>query len=121
MNMRETGDRGEALAAAYLEKQGCVILKRNHCVRGGEVDIIFKDGNATVFCEVKTRTQSRFGTPAEAVDMRKQRRICRAALDYAYRKNCIDESIRFDIIEIVSGKINHIRSAFEYTEDTGER
>lgn len=117
MNMRERGDRGEAQAAAYLEQNGCVILKRNHCIRGGEVDIIFREGDTTVFCEVKTRSQSRFGSPAEAVDTKKQRRICRAALDYAYKKNCIDESIRFDIIEIVNDKINHIKSAFEFTEE----
>jgi putative endonuclease len=113
MNMRERGDRGEAQAAAYLEK--------NNCIRGGEVDIIFKDGDTIVFCEVKTRTQNRFGTPAEAVTAVKQRRICRAALDYAYQKKCIDESIRFDIIEVMSDKINHIKSAFEFVEDTGER
>ncbi len=121
MNMRERGDRGEAQAAAFLEGQGCIILERNYCIRGGEVDIIFRDGETVVFCEVKTRTQGRFGSPAEAVVTSKQRRICRAALDYAYRKNCIDESMRFDIIEIVSDKINHIKCAFEFTEDTGER
>ncbi len=121
MNMRERGDRGEERAAAYLERQGCAILERNYCICGGEVDIIFRDGGTVVFCEVKTRSQSRFGSPAEAVDLRKRQRICRAALDYAYRKNCIDESIRFDIIEIVSDKINHIKCAFEFTEDTGER
>ena len=121
MNMRQRGDRGEERAAAYIEKQGCTILERNYCIRGGEVDIIFRDGKTVVFCEVKTRSQSRFGTPAEAVDFSKRRRICRAALDYAYRKNCIDESMRFDIIEVVSDKINHIKYAFEFTEDTGER
>lgn len=121
MNMRERGDRGEAKAAAYLERQGCTILQKNYCIRGGEVDIVFKDGGTIVFCEVKTRSQSRFGSPAEAVDIKKQRRICRAALDYAYKKNCVDESIRFDIIEIVRDKINHIQSAFEFTEDTGVR
>ena len=121
MNMRERGDRGEEQAAAYLEQSGCIILKRNHCIRGGEVDIIFKDGGTIVFCEVKTRTQSRFGTPAEAVTAVKQRRICRAALDYAYQKKCIDQSIRFDIIEVMSDKINHIKGAFEFIEDTGER
>jgi putative endonuclease len=98
MNMRERGDRGEDRAAAYLEQNGCTILARNYCIRGGEVDIICKDGDSIVFCEVKTRTQTRFGSPAEAVTAVKQRRICRAALDYAYQKKCIDESIRFDII-----------------------
>ena len=81
----------------------------------------YVDGGTIVFCEVKTRTQNRFGTPAEAVTAVKQRRICRAALDYAYQKKCVDESIRFDIIEIESDRINHIKSAFMFTEDTGER
>lgn len=92
------------------------ILARNHCARGGEVDIVFSDGGATVFCEVKLRTQPRFGTGAEAVDTRKQRRICRAALDYAYKNGCIDKSLRFDVIEITGGRIRHIQNAFEYQE-----
>ncbi len=117
MNTRERGDRGEALAAAYLERTGCTVLKRNHCIRGGEVDIIFRDGDTLVFGEVKTRSQSRFGSPAEAVSKKKQRRICRAALDYAFTKNCVDEKMRFDIIEIVNDKIHQIKGAFEYTEE----
>ena len=121
MNTRERGNRGEAQAARFLEQHGCTILERNYCIRGGEIDIICRDKSVLVFCEVKTRTQSRFGTPAEAVSRTKQRRICRAALDYAYKKNCIDESIRFDIIEVMSDKINHIKGAFDYTEDTGVR
>ena len=82
--MRAKGDRGEAQAAAYLEKNNCAILAKNHCVRGGEVDIVFLEGGVTVFCEVKLRTQQRFGSGAEAVGTTKQRRICRAALDWAY-------------------------------------
>lgn len=119
--MRERGDRGEAQAAEYLTKKGCTILHRNYCIRGGEVDIVYRDDDTIVFCEVKTRSQSRFGTPAEAVDIRKQRCICRAALDYAYKKNCIDENIRFDIIEVMNDRINHIKGAFEFVDDTGER
>ena len=81
MSMRERGNRGETKAADYLKKQGFTILSRNHCMRGGEVDIIFKDGEITVFCEVKTRTQQMFGSGAEAVNIKKQRFICRAALE----------------------------------------
>lgn len=116
MNKRRKGDSGEIIAAQYIEKQGHTILKRNHCVRGGEVDIIFTDGDTTVFCEVKLRTQSKFGTGAEAVDERKQRRICRAALDYAYRGGCMENPMRFDIIEIYCGHISHIKNAFEFIE-----
>ena len=116
MNTRHIGDMGETKAAAYLKKNGCNILKRNYCIRGGEVDIIFTEGDTTVFCEVKTRNQKRFGTTAEAVTLAKQKRICRAALDYVSKNKNIDENYRFDIIEIDNGKINHLKNAFEFIE-----
>lgn len=116
MNARAKGDIGEAQAASYLEGKGCGILARNYCIRGGEVDIIFEDNGSTVFCEVKTRSQSRFGTPAEAVDRRKIKRICRAALEYASSNKNVDENYRFDIIEVENGRINHIKHAFEFIE-----
>jgi putative endonuclease len=116
MNAKDRGNAGEDKAAAYIAGLGCDILARNYCIRGGEVDIIFEDAGATVFCEVKTRSQSRFGTPAEAVDRRKIRRICRAALQYAAGNKIIDERFRFDIIEVDNGRINHIKHAFEFIE-----
>lgn len=116
MSMRERGNRGEMQAAAYLENKGYTILARNHCVRGGEVDIIAQDGNTTVFCEVKTRTQQAFGSGAEAVDIKKQRHICRAALDYAYKNSLMDNAMRFDVIEIQYRRISHITNAFDFIE-----
>ncbi len=114
MSTRDRGNRGEDIAAAYIAQCGGKLLARNHYVRGGEVDIIFADENVIVFCEVKLRANGRFGTAAEAVDGRKQKRICKAALDYAISHKIIDESLRFDIIEINHGKINHIKNAFEF-------
>jgi putative endonuclease len=116
MSTVDYGRKGEDLACAYLERNGYKILTRNHYARGGEVDIIFSDGGVTVFCEVKARTQQRFGSPAEAVDRRKQKRICLAALDYISKNKDIDERYRFDIIEINNGRINHIKNAFEFIE-----
>ena len=116
MSTRSKGNKGEDIAAAYLEKNGCSILCRNYYIRGGEVDIIFREKGVTVFCEVKFRTQEKFGTPAESVGVKKQRRICKAALDYAYQNKIVDENSRFDIIEVYCGKINHIRNAFEFIE-----
>ena len=120
MNTRKRGDRGEAQAAAYIENSGCIVLARNHCVRGGEVDIIFADGATTVFCEVKLRTQKRFGTGAEAVDFKKQLRICRAALDYASNNSLMDTGMRFDVIEIFCGQLSHVKNAFDYIEPPHE-
>ena len=114
MSTRSKGNRGEDIAAAYITQHGGHVICRNHYVRGGEVDIIFDDGGIIVFCEVKLRSSDRFGTAAEAVDIRKQKRICTAAMDYAIHNKVIDESLRFDIIEINNGKINHIKNAFEF-------
>lgn len=114
MSTRSKGNRGEDIAAVYITQHGGKILARNHYVRGGEVDIIFAEADVTVFCEVKLRASDKYGTPAEAVDARKQKRICTAALDYAVRHKIIDETLRFDIIEINNGKINHIKNAFEF-------
>lgn len=114
--MRRRGDRGEAQAAAYIEENGCTVLARNHCVRGGEVDIIFADGETTVFCEVKLRASQRFGTGAEAVDEKKQKCICRAALDWAYKQHLLDTPMRFDVIEIAGETITHFKNAFEFIE-----
>lgn len=120
MSTRDKGNRGEDMAARYIEQSGGRILTRNHYVRGGEVDIIFEQDGVTVFCEVKLRRDARFGTGAEAVTAVKQRRICRAALDYVYKNKSIDDLYRFDIIEITGGKINHIKNAFEFTQPAGE-
>ena len=121
MSTRSKGTKGEEEAAWFLEKNGCRILGRNYFIRGGEVDIIFADGGQTVFCEVKLRTQDRYGTPAESVTIKKRKRICKAALDYAYQNKKVDENYRFDIIEIYNGKINHIKNAFEFIEPLGCR
>ena len=116
MDTRSKGNKGEDIAVKYLEAHGCAILARNHYIRGGEVDIIFRDSDSVVFCEVKARNQSRFGTGAEAVNTAKQKRICKAALDWTMTNKSIDEKYRFDIIEVDNGKINHIKDAFEFIE-----
>ena len=69
------GRRGEDLAAAYLTEQGLVVLDRNWRCRLGELDIVATDSARLVVCEVKTRSSTRYGLPAEAVDARKARRI----------------------------------------------
>ena len=64
--MNARGREGEDIAAKYIEAQGGRILARNHHMRGGEVDIVFADGDTTVFCEVKLRTSARFGLRASS-------------------------------------------------------
>lgn len=103
------GKKGETLAEKYLKKLGYKLLKKNYCTPFGEADLIFLDGDKTVFVEVKTRTSTAFGSAVEAVDYRKQQRYRKIALYYA---NGAEPNVRFDIVEVYPDTINHIPNAF---------
>ena len=78
MNKRQTGSRYEETAAAFLTSKGYRVLERNFRCRQGEIDLICRHGKYLVFAEVKYRSGLSMGSPAEAVDARKQERIRRA-------------------------------------------
>lgn len=75
MTSRELGDYGEALAARYLVENGFVVLDRNWRCGRGEIDIVAIEGAHLVVCEVKTRSNDRFGAPFEAVGRHKALRL----------------------------------------------
>lgn len=72
---RQLGDAGEALVARWYEARGFVVVDRNWRCREGELDLVCADPTVLVFCEVKTRRSTAFGSPLEAVTVTKQRRI----------------------------------------------
>jgi len=94
------GRRGEDLAVRALKKRDYRILARRERSRLGEIDIVARDGKVLVFVEVKTRSGHRFGTPIEAVDYRKQKKLTRLALAYAARRGWSESPIRFDVVGI---------------------
>ena len=94
------GKLGEDLACRELERRGYAILARRYRKRGGELDIVARDGPTLVFVEVKTREGSEFGGGAEAVTALKQRRMVRLALDYMMRHHLTDVPCRFDVVSI---------------------
>ncbi len=106
------GKIGENSAAKFLKKQGFKILEQNYKNPFGEIDIIARDGEYTVFVEVKTRLSDAFGAPCEAVDYKKRKKYERIAKGYMVSKGISDSAVRFDVIEIENGKINHIKDAF---------
>lgn len=113
---RRTGDRYESLAAQYLQKKGYEILCRNYYGRRGELDIVARDGDTIVFCEVKYRSKEACGSPLEAVTPLKRRRICRTAAEYLAAEGYSDAwPCRFDVIGISGGQIRHVINAFDYT------
>ena len=80
----------------------------------GEIDIIARDGEYLVFCEVKYRAGTGKGYPSEAVDERKQRVISKCALYYLTKKGTMELSCRFDVVTILNGKLQVIKNAFDY-------
>ena len=94
------GKTGEDLACGELERRGYEIIARRYRRRGGELDIIARDGATLVFVEVKARDGRAFGGAAEAVTMIKQRRMTRLALDYLTRHRLTGCPCRFDVVSI---------------------
>ena len=115
-NKRQIGTEKEKLAGAYLEKNGYEIIEYNFRCRQGEIDIIAKDGEYIVFCEVKYRSSSKSGTPLEAVDYKKQRVISRCAFFYITRKHWEYLPCRFDAISVTDSEIQVVKNAFDYIE-----
>lgn len=114
-NKRETGSAYERLAADFLEKRGCRILKMNYRNRFGEIDLVGKDGDDLVFFEVKERRTGQAGSAAEAVTLSKQKKICAVSDTYRFMENVSpDTQVRYDVIAIDGNKINWIKNAFEY-------
>jgi putative endonuclease len=94
------GSRGEDLACAELQRRGYAILERRYRCRLGEIDIIARDGDVTVFVEVKARENGEFGGGAAAVTPAKQRTVARVAMDYIARHRLVDRPCRFDVVVV---------------------
>ena len=111
---------GESLAMKHLKARGCEILARNYRALRGEIDLIVRDGKFTVFVEVKTRRNLKFGLPQAAVTWQKQRQISKVALAYLQTHNLLDTPCRFDVIAIHLSpqlallNLEQIESAFEF-------
>ena len=94
------GKTSEDAAAAELERRGYEILARRYRTRHGEIDIVARDGETRVFVEVKARATAEFGTAAEAVTLRKQRRLAAMAREYLARNELTNVPCRFDVVAI---------------------
>lgn len=94
------GEGGEEMAARHLQGKGLRIVDRRVRCRGGELDIVARDGAEWVFVEVKTRSQRRFGSAAEALTPQKLQRMRRAVGEYVHLHNLEREPIRCDLVAI---------------------
>lgn len=112
---KTSGSRGEKLAEKYLRDNGYRILARNFTTDIGEIDLIATDDEFLILVEVKARMSDAYGEPADAVDVRKQRKLSMVASQYIKKSMLFGAPARFDVIEVRldTGKISHIENAFD--------
>jgi len=112
------GRKGEDIAASWLSEHGYAIITRNYRRRFGEVDIIARQGEYLVFIEVKTRSSRQFGTPLDALTVKKQQQLTLIARDYLVRHKIADTLCRFDVLAVTLSpgrppRVDVIVNAFE--------
>ena len=110
------GAFGERVAAAHLVAAGMVILDRNWRCAAGEIDIVARDGDVLVVCEVKTRTTTDFGSPLEAVTRRKASRLRRLAAAWLREHPVGAPEVRIDAVGVLRPRrgpteVEHVRGA----------
>lgn len=129
---KQMGIKGEKLAEKYLKNLHYKIIAKNYQNRLGEIDIVaietkksrklqddysimpktIQNEDVLIFVEVKNRSSLSFGAPSEFVDKKKQNNYYKVFQYFISEKKLEGMQIRFDIIEVYSGKINHIKNAF---------
>lgn len=112
VNNKYTAVSGEVAAAEFLRGKGYQIIETNYLTKFAEADIIAKKGNILVFVEVKARENTKFGMPIEAVTPSKANSYRRLASFYIAKKRLADMFVRFDVISILRGELQHIENAF---------
>ncbi|MCZ4498173.1 MAG: hypothetical protein JWQ74_726 [Marmoricola sp.] len=108
------GAYGERIAARHLTELGMTVLDRNWRCDAGEIDLVLRDGDLLVVCEVKTRRSTVCGHPLEAVDRIKVERLRRLAALWASAHEVRAVGIRLDMVGVVEPRrgpreITHVR------------
>jgi putative endonuclease len=111
---RAHGAFGEGRVAQWYEARGYRVLARNWRSRTGELDLVVGQGRVVVFCEVKARSTTAFGSPFEAVTPAKQARLRKLAAEWLAEAGPAAGSreLRFDVAAVLSGKVEVIEAAF---------
>jgi putative endonuclease len=108
------GAYGERVAATHLVSAGLTILERNWRCDIGEIDIVARDGDTLVVCEVKTRSGAGFGSPFEAVTPLKAARLRRLAARWMLDRQMHPADVRIDLVGVLrprrgAAHVEHVR------------
>ena len=125
MNTKSKGNLVETHASAFLLREGYQVLARNYAYRGGELDIVAKQGETIVFVEVKSVWKAGEGNPAARVNAQKQSKIWQTACHFLHTHleeahKGFDQPCRFDVLTArmyqTPVQFAHIKNTFEGTQ-----
>jgi len=106
---QRSGDAAEERALHYLQQQGLVLQQRSFLCKGGELDLIMRDGKALVFVEVRQRADARFGGAIASVTTAKQKRLVHAA--QVYLQSLPSTPVcRFDLVAIEGDQLHWLKN-----------
>ena len=105
------GKAAEDRAADYLVGQGLRLVARNWRCRGGEIDLILRDGDSLVFVEVRARKSAAFGGAAASITTTKQARLIHAARLYLASQTRLPPC-RFDALLFEGDALTWLKDAF---------
>ena len=108
------GAYGERVAARRLVDEGMVLVDRNWRCDLGEIDLVLREGDVLVFCEVKTRTSAAYGHPLEAVGPAKGARLRRLAARWLEEHDVHPSGLRIDLVGVLladrgAAEVEHVR------------
>ena len=109
---QKQGQAGENAALAHLQRHGLVLAEANFSCKGGEIDLVMRDGATLVFVEVRARQDMTHGGAAASIGPAKIRRLVRAARVYLMRFDAMPEC-RFDVVAIDAGRLEWLRNVVE--------
>ena len=110
------GTYGERIAADHLVAAGMTIIDRNWRCPEGEIDIVARDGDVLVICEVKTRRGPAFGGPLESITAEKAARLQRLADCWMRERQVRPAAVRIDVVAVLRpprgpAEVDHQRGA----------
>lgn len=113
LTTRAIGNAAEQLACRYLTERGLKLLEANYTKKVGEIDLIMRDDQYTVFVEVRYRKHTDHGGSLKSITRGKQRKIAKTALCYLQEQDDIEMPCRFDVVAIEqANEIEWIQDAF---------
>lgn len=116
MKVYGLGLKGEKIAKRFLKRKGFKVLETNFQCRFGEIDLIARDKDCLVFCEVRTRSADALVSPLESVTYAKQQKLIKTARFY-FQLHQLDTAARFDVVAVTlqpNGRfaVEHLENVF---------